>query len=63
MVNGQPLQEGQRAYCDRCARAMVLGCGEWRHVEYAKRGEVCLHPSKAMSLREGERKLPGSAQR
>jgi hypothetical protein len=42
-VYGQPLEPGT---CDRCRKPIKEVHGEWRHTTYAKRGELCLHPSR-----------------
>jgi hypothetical protein len=33
--------------CDRCGKPLQRFPEGWRHTLYAKRGEVCLHPSPA----------------
>lgn len=37
--------------CDRCGKPLVQASEGWRHVTYARRGEICLHPTVSRQVR------------
>jgi hypothetical protein len=43
----------EHSTCDRCGKPLQRFPEGWRHVRYAKRGQVCLHPSVSPATRRG----------